>query len=68
MEGVFSGDPSAGSEATEDGVEHPLLRSEGDDRLQLDWDAELSRINAVAACIQPVVPRRERAALPGREA
>src|SRR3954447_7024965 len=27
-EGVFSGDPSAGSEATEDGVEHPLPRSE----------------------------------------
>ena len=27
-EGVFSGDPPAGSEATEGGVEHPLPRSE----------------------------------------
>jgi len=27
-EGVFSGDPPAGSEATEGGVEQPLLRSE----------------------------------------
>src|SRR5215213_5894907 len=34
-EGVFSGDPAAGSEATEDGVEHPLPRSEHGGRLGL---------------------------------
>jgi len=33
-EGVFSGDPSAGSEATEDGVEDPLPRSEHGGRLE----------------------------------
>jgi hypothetical protein len=33
-EGVFSGDPSARSEATEDGVEHPLPRNEQGDSLE----------------------------------
>ena len=36
VEGVFAGDPSARREATEDGVEHPLPRSEHGGRLYDD--------------------------------
>ena len=34
---MFSGDPSARSEATEDGVEHPLPRSEQGGKLLRRW-------------------------------
>ena len=36
-EGVFAGDPPAGSEATEGGVEHPLPRSEQGGSLEQVW-------------------------------
>ena len=37
-EGVFAGDPPAGSEATEGGEEHPLPRSEHRRRLVTERD------------------------------
>ena len=44
-EGVFSGDPPGGSEATEDGVEHPLPRSEHGGRLS-QRGSKLDSLNA----------------------
>ena len=39
-EGVFAGDPPAGSEATEGGVEHPLPRSEHGGRVEGEGKTE----------------------------